>query len=633
MYGQAGTQVSVVTRGGTNRIHGSLFEYRRGNELQARSPFAIGEAAPYLRNQFGGSFGGPVMLPRFNGRNRSFFFLNYEGSRESQTDTRVSTVPLDAFWKGDFSSLLARGVQLKDPIATGRPNIPGNRLDEYLGGARISAAAQKLQPFWGSPNVPGLTNNSVRNADASSTIHQFTTRFDQQLPHNQSLALRLTHSIQDAFTSNLIGNGSGLLRPTSNWNGSVTWIGSFSAHVVNELRFSVADMDSVTRYFNANLPTSVSLGIQGFSRVSDLFPPLPRITFAGGDAFTQLNYGGDANFGMAALLKGSRTYTPGDTLTVIRGAHTIRAGFEMRKTNLPTLQQSTASGALSYTASATGVSTGYGFADFLMGLPSSAQQVPPKPPVLLHQNNIASFVQDDWRISSRLSISLGIRHEVHLSPTEEKNRMAMFDPVIGGIVVASDSGRLPVDQYLPAVVEKLAPQGTFPFPVVSDKQAGVESGRLVSTHYKYFAPRVGFAYSVGASRKTILRGGYGIFYTRYPIQYLQQSMFVNPPFAGLFTYSQSLQNGQPALTFLNPYPAIGGSPSVAPVGLERDFGMPYNQQWNLAVERQLGANTALTLGYVGNKGTHLFRTSNANGPQLDPVTKLLSGAARTMATR
>src|SRR5262249_37824353 len=157
-----------------------------------------------------------------------------------------------------------------------------------------------------------------------------------------------------------------------------------------------------------------------------------------------------ANFGMAALLKGSRTYTIGDTMTVIRGAHAIRAGFEMRKTNLPTLQQSTASGSMSFTASAAGGSTGDRFAGFLMGITSSTSEVPPKPPVLLQQNNIASFVQDDWRASSRLLVSVGLRHELYLSPTEEKNRIAMFDPYIGGIVVASDDGRLPVDQYLPA---------------------------------------------------------------------------------------------------------------------------------------------------------------------------------------
>ena len=620
-YGQAGTQITVITRGGTNRFHGSLFEYYRSDAFQARNPFSTTGPPPFSRHQFGGSLGGPVRLLRYDGHNKTFFFLNYEGNLQSDSATRVATVPPDAFWKGDFSSLLARGIQLRDPFQSDKPIIPGDRLDQYLGGSRISQVALGLRPFWGSPNLPGLTNNSVINASSSTDIHQFTSRVDQILPHNQQLSVRLSNSRRDSSAPDLIGSsGAGLLTPIVNWNGSVSWTAPWTAHLFNETRSAVSDYNSLTLYDNGNLPTSVSLGISGFTPLSNLFPALPRISFSGGDAFTQLNYGGDSNFGMAALVKQSRTYNWADALTWQAGRHTIRAGVELRRTVLPALQTSNASGSLSFTASSTGVSSGYGFADFLMGVPSSTQQVPVRPELLLHQNEAASYIQDDWRISRRLTLYAGLRHELSFSPSEEHNRLTTFDPQVGGIVVASDAGKLPTDYYVPTVVAKLAPNGAFPFPVVAAESMGLDGSHLVNTQWKNFGPRAGLAFDVSGTGRTVLRSGYGIFYTRYPIQYLQQTAFVNPPFAGVFNYSQSFANGQPQLTLANPYNSAG-NPSVAPAGMERNFRQPYNEQWNLTLEHPIGFDTVISLGYVGNKGTHLFRSTDANGPRIDPATK------------
>ena len=210
-YGQAGTQVSVVTRRGANRFRGSLFEFYRGNQLEARDPFNPGESAPFRRHQFGGSLGGPVLLPGYSGRNRTFFFANYEGNREQQEVTRVATVPLDEFWQGDFSSLLARNIQLRDPLLPNRPLIPGNRLDTYLNGSRINQTAIKLKPFWGSPTQSGLANNAVRFGKNVNDIDQFTIRLDHKLAGSHSLSLRHSSSYNDASTPSILANGSGLL--------------------------------------------------------------------------------------------------------------------------------------------------------------------------------------------------------------------------------------------------------------------------------------------------------------------------------------------------------------------------------------------------------------------------------------
>ncbi|HET8547676.1 MAG TPA: carboxypeptidase regulatory-like domain-containing protein [Bryobacteraceae bacterium] len=615
-YGQAGTQVSVVSRGGTNRFHGSAFEYYRGTTWQARNPFNFESAQPFSRHQFGGSFGGPIV------RNRAFFFLNYEGNRQRETQTRVATVPPAEFWRGDFSSLLARNIQLRDPFTAGRPVIPGNRFDQYRGGALISPTAQKLQPFWGTPNQPGLSNNSIRNVQETTDSRQYSARGDFQLPASNSLGLRYTGSTVANLAPNLIGNGSGLDRPLDNANGSLMLISSIRPTLVNEFRFGGAWYYSPTIYVPAGLPTVATLGLQGFEPAGLLIPPLPRITFSGGDAFTQLNYGTNPNFGMASLLKESRTFTTSDTLSWISGRHAIKTGFEWRHVLLPALQQSNARGSLTFRAASSGLSTGYAFADFLLGIPSSTQEVPLKSPVVLKQDELSTFIQDDWRVSTRLTLSVGVRHELFLNPTEERSRLAMFDIGTGGIVVASRDGKLPEEQFLSTVVAKLRrPDGSWAFPLMTDVEAGLEPGRLLRTRYKYFGPRAGFAWQPTSSGRNVIRGGYGIFYTRYPRQYLLQTLFINPPFAGVFNHTNSLQpDGTALLTLERPFPSGRGSATVSPAGMQRDFGLPYNQQWHLTVERNLGWDVVGALSYVGNRGVHLFRSINANAAHVDPAT-------------
>ncbi len=611
-FGQAGTQVTVATRGGTNKFHGSAFEYHRGNTWQARDPFNTAGQQPFHREQFGGSIGGPVR------RDRTFFFFNYEGNRQAETATRVATVPPDAFWKGDFSALLDRRIQLRDPFEAARPVIPGNRLDQYLGGARISQTALKLRPFWGSPNKPGMANNLVNFADDTTSNNQFTARLDHMLPRNQAVAGRYTQSKTTGTTPSILGNGTGLHAPTDNYNTSATWTAPAGARTVSELRFGFAKFSQLTTYIDGGLPTVESLGLKGFEKGNETLPPMVRITFTGNDAFTQLNYGGNENYGMAALIKVSKTYNISETVTHSRGRHTFKAGFDLRRIIMPSLQQSNARGQITFRASTTGVSSGYTFADFLMGVPGSSQEVPVKAPIVMKQNEMSSYIQDDWRVLPRLTLSFGMRHELFLNPLEEKNRLALFDRSRGAIVVASDNGQLPVSEFLPAVVRKLTDgKGNWRFPLLSDKEAGWNPRRLVKTQWKHVGPRFGFVYQAGS--RNIVRGGYGVFYTRYPIQYLQQTIAVNPPFSGLFTYSQSFVDGAPLLSLDAPY-AASGTASVSPVGMQQDFTLPNNQQWNLTVERDLGWGTAMSLGYVGNKGTHLFRSINANASYLDKTT-------------
>ena len=618
-FGQGGSQISVITQSGTNRFHGNLFEYYRGTQWQARNPFNNSGQQSFLRNQFGGSLGGPVVLPHYNGENRTFFFFNYEGQRQYQQATRVSSVPLPAMWNGDFSAVLASGVQLRNPLASGRPNFPGNIIPVSL----ISKTALALQPYFGSPNLTGTGNNQVTNVDQIGNADQYTIRGDQMLSHNESVAFRFTHSLTGGFIPNLLGSpGVGRTEPLDNDNGTLSWTAAITPRTVSELHLGMMKFGDVTSYTAGNLPTAASLGMQGFTSTNPGIPPLPQMSFSGTGAPTNIKFGDTASFGEAALSMIQNIYTVTETVAHSTGKHSLKFGYEFHRDDYNALQQSNAGGQVAFSASATSSnSTGYSFADFLLGVPSSSQQIPVKPKILLKQTEMAGFAQDDWRVLPGLTLSAGLRYELFLNPYEDRNRLAMFDIKTGAIVVASDNGQLPVNEYLPQVTAKLTnPDGSWKFPLLSDVQAGFNPRRLLATQWNNWGPRAGFAWHAGP--KTVVRGGYGIFYSRYPIQYLLQTVAVNPPFAGTFNYSQSIQNGVPALTLNVPYSA-SGTASVSPAGIQQNFALPDNQQWNLTVDQELGWNTSVTLSYIGNKGTHLFRSINANSAYIDPVAKTI----------
>ena len=510
-FGQGGSQVTVVTQSGSNLYHGNLFEYYRGTQLQARDPFNTTSAASFLRNQFGGTFGGPVRLPHYKGQNKTFFFVNYEGNRQYQQATRFSSVPLDAMWNGDFSAVLP-GVQLRDPLAA-RALLPNNQVPV----SRINKTALALRPYFSSPTQPGTGNNQVANVDQDTVANQYTIRGDQMLAHNNTLGVRYTQSHTGGFIPNLLGSpGVGRTEPLDNENGTASWTVVLSPRMVSELKIGAMKFGDVTSYSAGSLPTAASLGIQGFTANNPAVPLLPQMSFSGVGAPTNIKFGDTTSFGEAALSMIQNVYTVNETVSRIAGNHSLKFGYELHREDYNALQQSSAGGQISFSGSATSSnSTGYAFGDFLMGLPSSTSQVPVKPKILLRQTEMAGFAQDDWRITPSLTLSMGLRYELFLNPYEDRNRLAMFDIKTGAIVVASDNGTLPVSLYLPAVVAKLTDaNGNWKFPLLSDKQAGFDPRRLLATQVNNWGPRFGFAWHAGP--KTVVRGGYGIFYSRYP---------------------------------------------------------------------------------------------------------------------
>jgi hypothetical protein len=617
-YGNGSTSVVVVTKSGTNQYHGSLFEYYRGNTFITRDPFTFTEPAPFKRNQFGGTIGGPVKLPRYNGRNRTFFFANYEALRQTGGAIRVTTVPNDEFWKGDFSSLLPR-VQLRDPLASGRPVIPGNRLDQYLGGARLDKVAQNLRPLFAKPNAPGLVNNSVVAVDATSLNDQFSGRIDHSLPGNHQLSARYTYSNSRGYTPGMMGLPDvGYRNPSRGINGMLGWTGTFGASTVNELRLGDSSFARRILYVSGDYPTGTAAGMQGLVAADPAVAPTPIISFAGTDTFSSVSY--FPSGGQSTTSYANNVYTISNVVSTTRGRHQLKFGFDGRRTLLNYLLVNNGQGNVQFNGMNNNNSSGYSFADFLMGVVYTSAHSPAQSKVLLTQPEFAFFAQDDWRITRNLTLTFGMRNETFYHPAEERNRLAMFSPDLqgGGMVVACGAdGKMPTSEFNRGVMSRLTrADGTLSFPMACGSTIGYDPRRLVNNKPWNWGPRVGLAWDPTGHGRWMIHSGYGTFYSRYPQQYLALTVNANPPYASIFNYQQSMSNFVPALTLRSPYLA-SGAPNLTPYGIEKDFKLPDNQQWNFTIQRMLGQNSVFSVAYLGNKGTHLFRSVNMNMQTLD----------------
>ncbi len=623
-YGNGATSIVVVSKSGTNQLHGSVFEYFRGNTFITRDPFTFTPPAAFNRHQFGGSLGGPLRLPRYDGRNRTFFFGNYEALRQSGGANRISTVPPDSFWKGDFSSLLPR-VQLRDPLAAGRPVIPDNRLDLYLGGVRMDPIALKLRPLFAPATSPGLANNSVIAVAATSLNDQFSARVDHLLPHNQSLSARLTYSNSRGYTPGMMGLPNlGYRNPSLGRNGMLGWTATFGPRTVNEFRLGVSSFMRKINYVSGDYPTGTSAGMQGLVASDPAVAPTPIISFSGTDTFSSASY--FPSGGQSTTSYANTVYTLSEVLSTTRGRHQFKVGFDGRQTLLNYVLVNNGQGTVQFNGNNNVNSSGYSFADFMMGVVYTSSQSPMQAKVLLTQPEFAFFAQDDWRITRNLTATIGLRNESFYHPAEERNRLAMFTPDLqgGGIIVACSGGKLPVDEYNKGVMSRLLnASGNLTFPMACASSVGYNDRRLVNNKLWNLGPRVGLSWDPTGRGRWMIHSGYGTFYSRYPQQYIALTVNANPPFASIFSYQQSLVNLAPSLTLRTPFLA-SGSPALTPYGLEKDFRLPDNQQWNLTVQHTIGSNTSLSVAYLGNKGTHLFRSVNMNMQTIDPNTGLIT---------
>ncbi len=620
-YGRfAGGVINFTTKSGTNEIHGAAWEYLRNKDLNANTFFNneadIGRGA-FTQNQFGANFGGPVYIPKlYNGKDKTFFFVNYEGFRLRQGETFVETVPTAQERTGDLSGYAAgHGVSIYDPLTTcgtGAPGYPacGAGVAQYsrqpfagniIPSSRINPTSLIMLNLYPAPNTAGLpgtnANNYVTNASVGGNNNETVAHLDQNVSEKQHISARYSYWGNlnlpiDPLKDGVCQDRCTEVMNTNNFVLSDTY--SFSPTTVGEFRASyqrfIYDRTPETLGYDlTQLGWPASLNSEAVFR--DL--PVPVIN----------NFDTAGTFGSqgagSVILSRNDNYRIASTLTKIAGNHTIKIGGEFLRithnytqTNIPTgifnfNPDLTASNAVNQVG-------GAGLATFLLGYPSSGNASSPAL-VAGQQYYPALFVNDDWRVTSRWTLNLGLRWE-HDGPwTERFNRMTLFNPTQPNSVLAAAGLNYPGNIDL-----------------VDSPYDNYRSN--IAPNWVQYSPRIGTAFQIAS--KTVFHAGYGIFWLPNDVAWdyspnndSVNSISTNIPSSGY--------TGVPGATINNPFP----NGIIAPPGRNSNYAQlllgngqtesilsnPYGyaQQWNADIQQEFGNGFLVDVAYGGAKGTHL----------------------------
>jgi hypothetical protein len=554
-----GAQVNVILNSGSNNFHGNVFEFDRNAALDARNFFAPAtEPKPkYIRNQFGGSLGGPIS------RNRTFFFADYEGTRSREGITRITNVPTALERAGNFSQSLF-GVPT-NPF-TGMPFDNGIIPDFFIN--PVGRAIVALYPL---PNRNVPFQNFVSSPILRDDNDSFDARVDHHLNDRADLVFRYSFGDRDLFEpftgpsfSLVPGFGDTVKRRSQNAMAAVTLL--FTPNLVNESRVAFSRVASSVNQEASVLNSQVGLPTIS-PRTRDL--GLSFITITG---FSPL--GDEGNNPQNSV---TNVYQFLNNSSYVHGNHLIKFGADLRFSQQNAFRDVESRGRLQFSPFLTLTNNSLG--DLLLGFPLLASVARVDNPQEIRTESYNFFVNDSYRIRPRLTLNAGLRYEYNSPPVDAQDRATIYD----------------------VVTRNLVPVGTNGVP-----RSGFDPDK------NNFAPRVGFAWSIGRAEKTVLRGGYGIYYDQSPLSPAEALYFNSPFFDNNIFFSLP---GLP-LTLSNPFPSFFplSLPDSA-LAIQRDLRTGYMQHWNFNVERQIGDKSVVEVAYVGSKGTKLLTARDINQPQ------------------
>ena len=556
----AGAQVNVVLKSGSNEFHGTVYEFFRNGALDARNYFAPSDqpAPKYQRNQFGFSLGGPIV------KNRTFFFADYEGTRSREGITRVTNVPTLRERVGDFSQ---SGVAPIDP-QTGQP-FPGGIIPE----ARQSAIGRRIAALYPAPNRNVPFQNFVSSPVQRDRNDSFDVRFDHSLSKRSSLVFRYSFNDRDLFepfsgpTFSLVpGYGTNIPRRSQNIMLGETRV--FTSSFVNEARVAFNRVALGVIQETSGTSVNRALGLPELSNNPRDFG-LSFITVTG---FSPL--GDEGNNPQHST---TNTYQVLDTASYSRGSHLMKFGFDLRFAQQNAFRDVQSRGFLTFSPFAQ--VTGNALGDLLLGSPllTGGARVDNAQHLRTHSYNF--FFNDSWRATPRLTLTAGLRYEYNSPPVDADDRANIYDPA----------------------TRTLIPVGTNNIP-----RGGFNADK------NNFAPRVGFSWTLGEDSRTVLRGGYGIYYDQSALA-PGEALYFNSPY---FDFNLFFPLPGLPLSLDNPFPSF--FPFALPdsaLAIQRDLRTAYMQHWNLNVQRQLGSSRVLEVAYVGSKGTKLLSARDINQGQ------------------
>ena len=590
-YGRSpGAAVDVSTRTGTNEIHGLLFEYLRDKIFDANDFFSNRAGLPKpkdIQNQFGGNLGAPII------KNKLFGFFNYEGTRITRGITRTSTVPLPNERVGDFSPAAGAANGITHPAVYNTSNnqpFANNTIPASL----LSQNALNLMSLFPLPNQAGELNNYVRTGPFSDDTDSYDARVDWHATDKDSVFFRYAGSTRQLIVP---GNFNGLADGTSTsaWGDStldsyaaaIGWTRIITPSLVNDLRLG----------FVRNTAGDVQLSF-GLAPAGQYVPGIPFNPATGGGlpAITFSNYTFLGSPDVLPKQQNPQQYQYVDTLSLIKGRHAFKVGVDVRAPMRNIFQdEADVHGNLQFTGiftcqrgsnSQCVSGTGLPYADALLGSVQGG--------VLTHVYFVdqrvwmaSGFAQDDWKLTPKLTLNLGLRYDFATPPYSGNNKLANFAPAGSGSLLFASGGSL-----------------------------GDRTLVKVNTHN--FAPRVGFAYS--PDENTVIRGGYGLFYLSFERFGSEDELALNPPFLVQTTGAVPSTSNVPLFNLQSGYPASWLDPASINYQLTHIRTVdpyaptPYVQEWSFGVQRKLPLQLVLDLNYVGTKSTHLDVLSDLNQP-------------------
>jgi len=636
---------SFTTKSGTNNFHGSLYDIFRNEDLNAKEWFQNLNNQPKnidKKNDYGGSVGGPVWIPKlYNGRNKTFFFFSWEQYRQKQGSTNLSTVPTDAERQGDFSAFLTKN-QIGTNPCDGSPILAGQIFDpsttQTVGGVQcrtafagnkittpLSTVAQNIMKFIPEPNVTASAANDnglINNFNFTSVNPILDTTWTVRIDHSFSEKDKLFFSFSKRDQESINGtpsfpapiDGGAFDHPFITDYYRVGWDHFISQSLLNHLNVGL------NRIYNNNIASSANgtdwpakLGIANAHG-----PIFPQISFAGGGMQSLTGYGTaqyDANYVNSLVLA--------DSVSWIKGPHTLRMGIDWRAFQYSVIDRSHESPGLGFDFAQTavqpnlsgGTTTGNAFASFLVGAVQSWSLAVRSHQPRFKSHYIGGYVEDDFKARRNLMLNIGLRYEVETPRSESSDQQSVIS------TTAPNPGAI-------------APSGPLPGALIF---GGSGTGRCncsasgAQTYYKNFAPRVGFSYApdnlFGHLGRTVLRGGYAIYYG--PLDYgdfgqsLTDGFTASPsgtsPFAPVIALDSGIPSYPPPPNLNPAQDNTGfGAGFGGPTYLASGYGRPAMvQNWSLEAERQLAPDLILSIGYVGMHSTRL-RSNLAQIDNLNP---------------
>ncbi|MBV9742352.1 MAG: TonB-dependent receptor [Acidobacteriia bacterium] len=610
-FGHEATQINVLTKSGGNAFHGSLFEFVRNNDFDAL-PYQFTATkpgvSPFKWNDYGFELDGPVRIPKlFNGRDRLFFMTNYEALVQRQTQLGVFSVPTPAMFGGDFSQL---GTTIYDP--TTKTPFPGNIVPSSM----ISPYSQQLLKYYDASTLPGLTNNYTQNLSSPFNRDMYILRMDFVESSKSQWSGRYSWGSEVQKAGGINISGSKIVTGYEQYMGSNTRV--LTPNLLNEARFGYSrfynSLGAISQY-SQNIVSELSL--PNLTPGPPVTWGIPSVTFAT-DGFSAF---GDNSDGPYQNQNNTAQFV--DNVSWIKGKHAFKFGFEYDRQNFNQLGNQYSRGQYSFNPNATQSAShtgGDAFAEFLLGDVFQSTIAVAAAQAAFQRNAEAAFIDDTWKATPKLTLSLGLRYELTPPFTDQINNLFIV--------------HVPHIYASPGV-----PQADWPYFVrqgnCSDPYSanpaifirwtltpavcsnGLLPNQLMDTRYTDFAPRVGIAYSLDS--KTVIRTGFGMFYSQDQ---------ANSPYFDLARnlaarVSTIAQTGAANIGYNNAFPSTSGL--TVPVGAPYAYSdnplhhTPYTLQYLFNIQRQFGQDWSVEVGYLGSVSHHLFGFMNQNEGIPSPV--------------